>query len=161
MCITVSKARDCRNTYHSSSVIVIYLRFLQSHVGNTIKNTLQCIDCPSRRSRSWKKIRQRILSCILWGFQCFWSQQENAWGLFTALPSQGQIFKVYSTGILFIVLNTSKETWMFRSLQLGCGVQWVILSWCLSVKYLTYVNNMEVQKYLENTHLQKRGRNVG
>lgn len=46
MCITVSKARDCRNTSHSSSVIVIYLRFL--HIGNTIRNTLQCIDCPGR-----------------------------------------------------------------------------------------------------------------
>lgn len=42
------KARHFRNTYHSSSVIVIYLRFLQSHGRITITNTLQCIDYLSR-----------------------------------------------------------------------------------------------------------------
>lgn len=48
MCITVLKARHFRNTYHSYSVIVNYLRFRQSHGKITITNTLQCIDYPSR-----------------------------------------------------------------------------------------------------------------
>lgn len=65
----------CRNTYCSSSFIVIYLWFLQSHVGNTIGNNMQCTDSPSRN----KVEKRRFDAAFCEVYSVFQASQKMPW----------------------------------------------------------------------------------
>ena len=153
MCLSMLNATDCRNTYHSSSVIVIDLRFHQSHVGNTIRNTLQCIDYPSRSKLKEDDADDFKLHFFLKVFSVSEASKKMP-----QAHSQLCLVRARFSGVqhwhLFIVLNTSKRQMNFLVYRQGveCS-QSSFLSACLKRIILVLITHRPKKKNGENAHL--------